>query len=345
MAERFRLTHDNKGRQVMAKTVVDAFGNDIIDPKTGDELVAPNNYDVNSAVAFGRSLRNIPRAPTDEDGLGQRSEILAALGKAFWYGPQDLQRTYNNVIGGGKNEFVDAFRPIASFHFGVAARASGLTRAEIMAGGGLFNLYNKYNLRDPNPTLDTSGLMFNNPQNVKWIDEGIKAYDSGRLLKRTPMNDQGDDAIQLAASPGSTAVSNQTAPGLPQPVIDAGNYLRANGYEITPRSMYVASVLGPQRAVDLFNRTGSTSSDEVPSPDAATGRQVLSWVRALRLGPAAPTPPAPPDVAASAASAPTTQTPWGNDGQPALREDTSEDSGLPAYRAAGVAPAVPPDFQ
>jgi hypothetical protein len=75
--------------------------------------------------------------------------------------------------------------------------------------------------------------------------------------------------------------------GLPQHVIDAGNYLRANGFEITPRSMYVASVLGPQRAVDLFNRTGSTSSDEVPSADAATGRQVLSWVRALRLGPAA----------------------------------------------------------
>jgi hypothetical protein len=61
--------------------------------------------------------------------------------------------------------------------------------------------------------------------------------------------------------------------GLPQHVIDAGNYLRASGFEITPRSMYVASVLGPQRAVDLFNRSGSTSSDEVPSAAAATGRQ------------------------------------------------------------------------
>jgi hypothetical protein len=76
--------------------------------------------------------------------------------------------------------------------------------------------------------------------------------------------------------------------GLPQHVIDAGNTLRANGYEITPRTMYLAHVLGPQGAVDLIKRTGSTGSPpEVPSPDAATGDQMRAWVRALRLGPAA----------------------------------------------------------
>ena len=75
--------------------------------------------------------------------------------------------------------------------------------------------------------------------------------------------------------------------GLPQHVIDAGNYLRANGYEITPRTMYVSHVLGPQAAVDLFKRTGSTASPAVPSPDQATGDQMRAWVRALRLGPAA----------------------------------------------------------
>jgi hypothetical protein len=75
--------------------------------------------------------------------------------------------------------------------------------------------------------------------------------------------------------------------GLPQHVIATGNYLRANGYEITPRTMYVSHVLGPQAAVDLFKRTGSTSSDAVPSPDAATGDQMRAWARQLRLGPAA----------------------------------------------------------
>jgi hypothetical protein len=75
--------------------------------------------------------------------------------------------------------------------------------------------------------------------------------------------------------------------GLPQHVIDPGNYLRANGFEITPRTMYVSHVLGPEAAVDLFKRTGSTSSPAVPSPDAATGDQMRAWARALRLGPAA----------------------------------------------------------
>jgi hypothetical protein len=86
---------------------------------------------------------------------------------------------------------------------------------------------------------------------------------------------------------GDGAIAKRAAPGLPQHVIDAGNYLRANGYEITPRTMYVSHVLGPQAAVDLFKRTGSTSSDAVPSPDAATGDQMRAWARQLRLGPSA----------------------------------------------------------
>jgi hypothetical protein len=92
-------------------------------------------------------------------------------------------------------------------------------------------------------------------------------------------------------TPGQSLAYQQVAatagPGLPQHVIDAGNLLRANGYQITPRTMYLAHVLGPQAAVDLINRTGSTSSPAVPSPDAATGDQMRAWVRALRLGPAA----------------------------------------------------------
>jgi hypothetical protein len=95
----------------------------------------------------------------------------------------------------------------------------------------------------------------------------------------------------LVASASPTMPQNG-APGpenspLPQHVIDTGNLLRANGYEITPRTMYVSHVLGPQAAVDLFKRTGSTSSDAVPSPDAATGDQMRAWARQLRLGPAA----------------------------------------------------------
>jgi len=95
-----------------------------------------------------------------------------------------------------------------------------------------------------------------------------------------------------SVSPGQEATA-QPAAGSPVPVqagspvppqvIATGHYLRANGYEITPRTMYVSHVLGPERAVDLFRRTGSSGSPpEVPSPDAATGEQMRAWVRALR---------------------------------------------------------------
>lgn len=313
MAQTFPVVSDRARRPVSAKTLVDAFGNDVVDPRTGQALIVPNNYDIGAAITFGQSLGNISRAPTDESGLDQRAQILDALGKSFQdSGPQDLQRTYNNVVGGGKDEFVGAFTPAASFHLGVVGRAAGLTRAEIMAGGGLYNLSRRYHPTHPNPNIDTSGLLFNNPENARWIDEGIKAYDSGRLFKRTPSDEPRNGVSQASAmqrtplSPGDFGAGNvgnadlslswpaqsnglqQAAPpsGLPPHVIEAGNLLRANGYEITPRTMYLAHVLGPQAAVDLINRTGSTASPAVPSADRATGDQMRAWVRALRLGPA-----------------------------------------------------------
>jgi hypothetical protein len=95
----------------------------------------------------------------------------------------------------------------------------------------------------------------------------------------------------LVPSASPTMPQNGGGPGnsaLPPHVIDAGNLLRANGYEITPRTMYLTHVLGAQGAVDLMKRTGSTGAPpEVPSPDAATGDRMRAWVRALRLGPGA----------------------------------------------------------
>src|ERR1043166_1526699 len=93
----------------------------------------------------------------------------------------------------------------------------------------------------------------------------------------------------IPSAPSTMAQNGAPAnSGLPQHVVDAGNLLRTNGYEITPRTMYLAHVLGAQGAVDLMKRTGSTGSPpEVPSPDAATGDRMRAWVRTLRLGPAA----------------------------------------------------------
>jgi hypothetical protein len=137
----------------------------------------------------------------------------------------------------------------------------------------------------------------------------------------------------LIPSAPSTMLQNGTdearnsAP--PQHVIDAGSLLRANGYEITPRTMYLAHVLGPQGAVDLIKRTGSTSSDAVPSPDAATGRQMLAWMRALRLGDAAPfAAPMPASLGAPDASAPAQ---FGGPNVGATPDSPNEDAGAPVF--------------
>src|ERR1043166_7596472 len=240
-----------------------------------------------------------------------------------------MQRSYNGMVGGGKDEFVLRFRPAASYILGVVGRAAGLSSEAITGYAGGYRQYQKDHPWDPNANLDTSGPAGNAPTNARWIEEGIKPYDSGRFSKTAPgqggtgQASQGERApaedlildgqppqrqeqppmpsfaaaAPQPASPQPTAgvqprgyqqVAQLGAPGLPQHVIDAGNLLRVNGYEITPRTMYLAHVLGAQGAVDLMKRTGSTGSPpEVPSPDAATGDRMRAWVRASRLGPAA----------------------------------------------------------
>jgi hypothetical protein len=160
------------------------------------------------------------------------------------------------------------------------------------------------------------------------LDEGLpqNPADFGAADPQAPNR-------QLARA-GQAGASSQPGPapnfGLPQHVIDTGKYLRANGIEITPRTMYVANVLGPRSAVDLFKRTGSTSSDAVPSPDAATGQQMRAWARQLRLGPAAlAAPPAAPSFGPSNSPVPAAQPVWGNVGMPAQQQDMGEDRGPP----------------
>jgi hypothetical protein len=375
MGQAFFTVYDTKSRPVAAKTLVDAAGNDVINPRTGQPLIVPRGYDVNAAIAFGRSLNNLSKLPFNEELAAQQIlDTYKAMYKAFQEGgPQDLQRSYNGMVGGGGDEFVDAFRDAASYHLGIVGRAAGLGPDEIKLAGGLYNLWQ----RRKNPKIDTSGPLFNNPGNFKMIEEGIGGHDSGRFFQ--PSRKQGPGAGQLpsyaekidpnqprdstswgqasldeglpqnpadfgAADPqapnrqlaraGQAGASSQPGPapnfGLPQHVIDTGKYLRANGIEITPRTMYVANVLGPRSAVDLFKRTGSTSSDAVPSPDAATGQQMRAWARQLRLGPAAlAAPPAAPSFGPSNSPVPAAQPVWGNVGMPAQQQDMGEDRGPP----------------
>jgi hypothetical protein len=335
--------YDKLGRKVRGKMLVDAAGRNVHDPMTGAPLIVDEDFDINHAIAFGRALAPMMNDPDAS------AAALATMYYAFREGgPLDMQRSYNGMVGGGGREFVSAFRPAASYLLGVVGRAAGLNPEDIMGGGGLYNRFKKSGPLYSNPNLDTSGPSGNAPANARWIEEGIRAYDSGRFSKpdsgspggtyQSPQNQQvpAEDSIlggqppprqeqpsmpnfahlipqppeprlkTAGQPPAYQQVALRSSSDLPQHVIDTGNYLRANGFEITPRTMYVSHVLGPQAAVDLFKRTGSTSSPAVPSPDAATGDQMRAWARALRLGPAmaagaidgtAPTPDAAPAMA------------------------------------------------
>jgi hypothetical protein len=307
---------DKLGRKVRARILVDAAGRNVRDPMTGGPLLVDQDFDINHAIAFGRALAPMMNDPDAS------AAALAAMYHAFHQGGSlDMQRSYNGMVGGEKDEFVSSFRPAASYILGVVGRAAGLNPEDIIGGAGRYNRYQKVRPSDPNPDIDTSGPSGNAPTNARWIEEGIRAYDSGRFSKSVPggqpapQRQENPPMPNFAATapqpadPQSTAagqsrpyqpVAVAAAPGLPQHVIEAGNLLRANGYEITPRTMYLAHVLGPQAAVDLINRTGSTASPAVPPADAATGDQMRAWVRALRLGPAA----ARPGIAGAMAPAP-----------------------------------------
>jgi hypothetical protein len=122
---------------------------------------------------------------------------------------------------------------------------------------------------------DPGGTVPSNPQSLKnALSSGMRSdNDTGAQFA------QGTNTSSRAA--GSEAGLPSATAALPPQVVANANYLTANGFAITPRTMYVAHVIGPQRAVDLF-RTGATGSPDVPSPDAAMGDQVRGWVRALR---------------------------------------------------------------
>ena len=312
--------------------LVDAAGTTVRDPMTGMPLIVDQDFDMDRAIAFGRLLATIG---TGDNPAAERAGIYAAMYFAFKPGgPLDMQRSYNGMVGGGGHEFVRAFRPAASYLLGVVGRAAGLTPQEIIAGAGLHYLWEKKNPTDPYPYLDTSGPMFNAPQNARWIEEGIRGHDSERFFQPSRKQDGGAGQLPADASekinsnlpdnwipPGQDSsdqgmpqnpadlgaadpqmpnrqfagavqpagprqVGSPTALNLPQHVIDTGNYLRANGIEITPRSMYVANVLGPRGAVrsDQAHGLDVVRCGAVPrrgdrAADADLGAAAAPWSR------------------------------------------------------------------
>jgi hypothetical protein len=150
------------GRDVEAQVLVGVDGNVVYDA-VGAPLVAPLDYNpedaANAAIAnaneyFQTSYSVLYQFRTDH--------------------PLDLQRNYNGVTQMGGNGFVAEFTPVASYSLGYTGAALGVDLATIIAGGGGLNVWNKH--VGHNANIDDSGLLGNNPKNVKNIIKGYQDY-------------------------------------------------------------------------------------------------------------------------------------------------------------------------
>jgi hypothetical protein len=139
---------------VQAKTLVDQFGNDVVDAN-GDKIWFPVTFDPGAAITFGKSLGRLPAS----------TKSAAMLLSFVRGGPWDLQRSYN---GQSNAPFAEVFTRAASYTLGLVGAAAGHSQTALMAGGGMHNLV-------VNPK--TAGLNFgNNPKNPPYIAQGFRDY-------------------------------------------------------------------------------------------------------------------------------------------------------------------------
>ena len=163
-----------------AKYLRDSTGdNYVIEPFTNKPYVVPRDYDPDAvAEYFSKRLalqREMARAPGNIPS--PVSAIYPELFNAFRRGGwADLQRPLQN-----KNEFFPAFTPAASFAFGLAAAAGGLSTGEAQFGGGMYNSFTSLEklLQLPQNWHEYG----NNPGNFTHITEGA---DHIRQIRRQP---------------------------------------------------------------------------------------------------------------------------------------------------------------
>jgi hypothetical protein len=265
--------------------------------------VGPGNVKIRSAISM---LQNYNRMFPDSDPLdlkryNDRYDLLV----------RDLKNPDSDTtikIAGlvareGQDFFVKAMTPQRWAALSEDQRAALLTKYYAVGKERLEDDFQKRG-GDPKtymPDLNSDGsdMYLYDPGNGNWSNparlrdalsprlrtQNTPDAQPSRMVDAGPGADSGNDRQMMTVQP----LAARDQPGsstLPPQVVANADYLRANGFAITPRTMYVAHVIGPERAVDLF-RTRATGSPDVPPADAATGQQVRAWVRALRGAPPA----------------------------------------------------------
>lgn len=156
-------------------TYLKVDGEYVINPSTGNPYAVPVGY--NPQDTIDRFVK-----------FDQKDSVFQNLYQYKTSGGFDLQRGINGEKFGG---FVEDYRPIASFDFGLAVSAGGLSVTTGEIGGGAVNLKNAIQTslaRELKITKaeipNASGDFFNNPANIPNIEKGYSAYknDSLRLL-------------------------------------------------------------------------------------------------------------------------------------------------------------------
>lgn len=260
--------------------------------------VGPGHINIKTAITMLQNYnRMFPNSdPLDLKQYNRRYDVLVS----------DLKNPDSDatvkiaglVARDGQDFYRQAMTPERWAQLSDDERAAALTQYYVTGRERMENHFQQSG-GDPNtyvPDLSREGsnTYFYDPGNGNWSNPALlkNALSPGLRTQNGPASQPGSNPYAgLGASDGSdgpsvpaqslAAQGQPSFPTLPPQVVANANYLKANGFAITPRTMYVAHVIGPQRAVALF-RTGATGSPDVPSPDAAMGDQVRGWVRTLR---------------------------------------------------------------
>lgn len=246
-----RLTDKPNGKtrvfNVRAKTIVDRFGNDVIDVE-GNKIWFPENFDPAAAITFGRSLAS-------ESTVNAAQALRHAVRQG---GPWDLQRSYN---GQSNALFASLFTSAASYTYGLIGAAAGFSPTTLMAGGGMYNL-----LMNPK----TAGPNFgNNPNNPPFISKGVQdffasSYGSPAIIPDNSF--QGSPAFTRPIDRFTTTFDRLSKSALDDvnPVVASaatGNITPSVGFsDLTNANRYAGSFPKALDSVTSFGRGGWLSS-------------------------------------------------------------------------------------
>ena len=112
-----------------------------------------------------------------------------------------------------RDDFVEDFRPSASFLFGAACAASGLDKDECLTGAGAENTWSS--LWTSGGT-DTSGKGHNSPQNASNIENGWSFYGNSVSVPSGASSKTKGHGGKFA-HPTSAPLNNAPAPAAPTP--------------------------------------------------------------------------------------------------------------------------------